>query len=117
MDWIRHHWITSLAVLVGLFLAFLAIAIAFDDDPEVSDQEQAFGVISMGLLAIALFGGLWLLRSGRLNTWVCLSLIVVGLLGGLAWFWMVVPPILALVVLWFGVARGGLVRELAADSG
>jgi hypothetical protein len=117
MDWFRQYWITGLAVLVGLFLAFLALAIAFDDDPEVSGQEQAFGVISMGLLAIALFGGLWLLRSGRLSTWAGLSLVVVGLLGGIVWFWMVIPPILALVVLWFGVARGGLVRELATDPG
>jgi hypothetical protein len=118
MDWLRHYWITTLTVLLGLFLAFLAIFFAIDDsNPEVSGQEEAFGVVTMGLLAVALFGGLWLLRSGRMNTWVGLGLIVVGTMGGIIWFWMIIPPIVALIVLWFGVARGGLVRELASDSG
>ena len=117
MDWLRHYWITTLAVLLGLFLASLAILFAIDDsNPEVSGQEQAFGVVTMGLLAVALLGGLWLLRSRRMNTWVGLSLIVVGSMGGIIWFWMILPPIVALTVLWFGVARGGLVRELATNS-
>jgi hypothetical protein len=118
MDWLRHYWITTLTVLLGLFLAFLSFFFAIDDsNPEVSGQEQAFGVVTMGLFAVALFGGLWLLRSGRMNTWVGLGLIVVGTIGGIIWFWMIVPPIVALIILWFGVARGGLVRELASDSG
>ena len=117
MDWLRSYWITTLAMLLGLFLAFLAVAFAMDtSDPEISGQEQAFGVVSMGLLAVALLGGLWLLRSGLGNTWVGLGLVAVGSLGGIVWFWMIIPPIVALLVLWFGVARGGLVRELVTDS-
>ena len=109
---------TTLAVVLGLFLASLAILFAIDDsNPEVSGQEQAFGVVTMGLLAVALLGGLWFLRSGRTNTWVGLGLIAVGSMGGIVWFWMIVPPIVAVIVLWFGVARGGLIRELAPDSG
>ncbi len=58
MDWLRNHWITTLAVLLGLFLAFLAYLFAADSsNPEVSAQEQAFGVTVMGLTALALFGG------------------------------------------------------------
>jgi hypothetical protein len=117
MDWLTHHWITTLAVLLGLFLAFLAYLFAADgSNPEVSAQEQAFGVTVMGLTALALFGGLWLLRSGRTKTWVGLGLVAVGSIGGIIWFWMIIPPIVAVTVLWFGVARGGLVRELAPDS-
>lgn len=104
-------------MVLALFLAFLALAFAMDSsDPDLSGQEQAFGVVTMGLAAAAIFGGLWLLRSGRMNTWVGLGLVAVGSLGGIVWFWMIVPPIVALLVLWFGVARGGLVRELATDS-
>jgi hypothetical protein len=116
MDWLRHHWITALTVLLGLFLAFLALAFAMDNS-DVSGQERAFGVVTMGLLAAALFGGLWLLRSGRMNTRVGLGLVAFGSLGGIVWFWMILPPIVAVLVLWFGVARGGLVRELATDTG
>ena len=116
MAWLRSHWITALAVLLGLFLAFLAILFVADgSNPEVSAQDQAIGVVVMGLAALALFGGLWLLRSGRMKTWVGLGLVVVGSIGGIVWFWMIIPPIVALAVLWFGVARGGLVRELAPD--
>ena len=57
--------------------------------------------------------GVWIDTEG----WVGLGLVVVGSMGGIIWFWMIVPPIVALIVLWFGVARGGLVRELASDSG
>ena len=98
--WIRHYWITTLAVVLGLFLASLAFFFAIDDsNPEVSTQEQAFGVAVMGLLAVALFAGLWLLQSGRMNEWVGLSLIAVGSIGGIIWFWMIIPPIVALTVL------------------
>ena len=117
MEWLRQYWITTLVILLGLFLAFLAFFFATDDsNPEVSAQEQAFGVVTMGLLAVALFGGLWLLRSGRVNTRVGLVLVVVGSIGGIIWFWTILPPIVALIILWFGVARGGLVRELATDA-
>lgn len=113
MEAIGRYWITGLAVVLGAFLLFLAVAFAFENEPETSGQEKAFGVIVMGVAALALLGGLWFLRSGRLSTRVCLGAVVVGVLGGIVWFWMVIPPIIALVVFWFGVAKGGLVRELS----
>ena len=111
LDGIRRYWFTGLAVVLGVFLLFLAFAIGFDAEP-TSGPERVFGVVVDGVLALALLGGLWFLRSGRLPTSVSLGAIVLGLVGGLIWFWMVVPPIVALVVLWFGVVKGGLVREL-----
>ena len=90
---------------------FLAIAIGLDGE-STSGQERAFGVVANGVFAIALLGGLWFLRSGRVSTSVSLGGIVLGLLGGIVWFWMLIPPILAFVVLWFGVVKGGLMREL-----
>jgi hypothetical protein len=35
------------------------------------------------------------------------------LLGGIIWFWMVIPLVVALLVLVFGIVRGGLQRELS----
>jgi len=112
MEVVKRHWITGLAVGLGAFLLFLAVAFAFEADPGTSGQERAFGVIVMGVVALALLGGLWFLRSGRVSPRVCLGAIGVGLLGGVMWFWMVIPPIVAFVVFWFGIAKGGLVREL-----
>ena len=114
MEVMKRYWITGLAVGLGVFLLFLAVAFAFEAESGTSGQEKAFGVIVMGVAALALLGGLWFLRSGHLSTRVCLGAIGVGLLGGFVWFWMVIPPIIALVVFWFGFARGGLVRELTA---
>ena len=113
MEVVKRYWITGLAVVLGAFLLFLAVAIALENEPESSWVERAFGVITMGVAALALLGGLWFLRSGRLSTRVCLGAIVVGLLSGIVWFWMVIPPLVALVVFWFGIAKGGLVRELS----
>ncbi len=112
MGIVKRYWITGLAVLLGAFLLFLAVAFALENEPGTSGQEAAFGVIVMGMAALFILGGLWFLRSGRLSTRVCLGAVAVGLLGGVVWFWMVIPPIIALVVFWFGVAKGGLAREL-----
>jgi len=117
VDWLRAHWITTLTVLLGVFLASLAVLFGMDtSDPEITDAERTFGVVSMGLLAAAIFAGLWLIRSGRGNVWVGLGLVGFGSLGGIVWFWMIIPPIIALLVLVFGVALRGLVRELATDN-
>ncbi|NNC91566.1 MAG: hypothetical protein HKN80_03645 [Acidimicrobiia bacterium] len=117
MEGLKRHWITGLAVVLGVFLLFLAVAIAFENEPTTSGQERAFGVVTMGVAAFALLGGLWFLRSGGLSTRVCLGAIVVGLVGGVVWFWMVIPPLVALVVFWFGIVRGGLVTELRTAPG
>lgn len=108
----KRHWVTGLAVMLGAFFLFLAGAIAFEGDAAMSWQERAFGAIAMGVAALALLGGLWFLHTGRLSTRVCLSAVTVGLLASVVWFWMVIPPIIAGIVFWFGVARSGLVREL-----
>lgn len=112
MGLVRRYWLSGLAVLLGVFLLLLAIAIAVDNDPAVSGAERAFGVIVDAVLGVALLGGLWLLHQNRLPRSVSVSLIAAGLMGGLIWFWMLIPPAVALTVLWFGVVKGGLAREL-----
>ncbi|MGI9648155.1 MAG: hypothetical protein ACR2OI_06515 [Acidimicrobiia bacterium] len=115
MEGIKRYWITGLAVLLGVFLLFLAVAIAIDPDEQAtSTAEQAFGVVVDGVLGLSLLGGLWLLRQGRGNQSVALGAVALGAVGGIIWFWMIFPPVIALVVIWFGVIRRGLVRELVA---
>ncbi len=110
MEAVRENWNTGVAVLVGLFLVFMTVGIGVDDAS--NGAERFFGVGVMGVASIAFIGGLWGLRSGRLSKTVANAGIVVGVVGTLIWFWMVIPPIFALVVLVFGVVRGGLAREL-----
>ncbi len=98
-------------MLVGLFLLLMTVGIGVDDGSNTA--ERLFGAGTMGVATIAFLGGLWGLRSGRLSKGVSYAGIVVGVVGTLIWFWMVIPPIFALIVLWFGVVRGGLARELA----
>lgn len=112
METVKRYWLTGLAVLLGAFLLFLAVAIAIDNDPAISGAERAFGVIVDVVFGVALLGGVVALRRRRFANSVSLSLIGVGLIGGLVWFWMLIPPAVAIVVFWFGVLRGGLVREL-----
>jgi hypothetical protein len=106
---LRSNWITWLAATIGAFLLFLAVAIGVD--AESTTPERVFGGGVMGLAGVALFGGIWSLRSGRFSKAVSYAGIVVGVIATVSWFWMVIPPILALVMLWFGVIRGGLAEE------
>ena len=62
--------------------------------------------------------GVWNLWGGRSIDTLSLSLISVGVaMFGLAWFWMLlIPSALAVVVIWFGIVKGGLVTELRPGS-
>jgi hypothetical protein len=55
---------------------------------------------------------LWLLHRGGSLEWAN-GLIVAGLIGAASFFWLfLVPLIVAGVVSWLGVVKGGLAREL-----
>lgn len=110
MEGVKGHWLTVLAVILGLFLLFLAFA--FAGDQSQSGGQRAIGALVTGVPALALLGGLWGLGSGRVPVSVCTGAVVVGLVGGMIWWWMLFPTVIAVVVLWFGVIKGGLVREL-----
>ena len=62
---------------------------------------------------------LWWLRIGRFSDAVCLTLIGVGLVAfGVLFFWMLlIPTAVALIVVWFGIVKGGLVTELRPTAG
>jgi hypothetical protein len=110
MAFVSRNWVTSLAVINGGFLLFLAVALGMNSSDSTA-SERVFGLATMGVAGLALLAGLWGLRSGRWSRSVSYAGVVVGVIGTLVWFWMVIPPILALVVLWFGVVRNGLARE------
>ena len=113
MNWLQEHWMTALAVVAAGFLG--VIGVAFLAGAGEGDRGE-FVALGIGNLvgAGALGMGLWGLRSGRVGVGAANALVVVGLIGvGLYW-WMFVPAAVALVLLYAGVIRGGLGRELAA---
>jgi hypothetical protein len=112
MTTLKAHRITALATLGVLFLWFIGIAFiaGFDDSRQTTDVVigTTFGLVGVGLLA-----GLWGLRTGRLPLWVAHTLIVVAAIAVGAFFWLfLIPLAIALPVLYFGVIRRGLEREL-----
>lgn len=115
MKTLRAHWMTALTVVAAGFLA--VVGLAFLAGAGEGDRGE-FVALGIGNLvgAAALAAGLWGLRSGRVGHRVSNVLVVVGLIGvGLYW-WMFVPAAVALALLYAGVIRGGLERELAATS-
>jgi hypothetical protein len=108
----QKHGTTAATLLMVAFALFLAVAIALDTD-DTSAWGRTTGGVVFGLCTLALMAGLWLLRDGRATS-VAYTLIVVGaLVPGVAFFWMLLlPTILAFIIIFFGVVRGGLVREL-----
>ncbi len=111
MRGVTRYWNTGLAVFVGAFVVLLAVGLGSSDT--LTTTENVLAGLAMGVPGLALFGGLWNMRSGRFPVAVSYIGIVLGLGAAMMWFWMVIPPIAALVVLWFGVIRQGLARELA----
>jgi len=109
---VKQHWITALALLTAAFLAFLSIAGFLASDPEYQTEDRVTGVLA-ALAAAAVIGGLWGLRTGRLRLWVAHTLIVLGSVFTAMFFWLFfVPTIIAATVIYTGVIKRGLEREL-----
>jgi hypothetical protein len=112
-DAFRNHWITALAALSAAFLVATGIAMIVSGGEFGETEVRIFGVVG-SIAGLALITGLWGLRGGQLTRWVAHALIVAGLvvLGAGFWWFVFVPPVVALAVLYAGVIRGGLEREL-----
>jgi hypothetical protein len=101
-----------LAVLGVVFLWFIGIAFVADPDDGRETSDVVFGAI-FGLVGVGLLAGLWGIRTGRVQLWVAHTLIVVGAVVVGAFFWLFLLPLaIALPVLYFGVIKRGLEREL-----
>ena len=111
MQTLRENWITGVAIGLGALVVVLAVGLGASDS--LTSTESVLAALAMGLPGLALFGGLWNMHSGRFPIAASYIGIALGLVAAAMWFWMVIPPIAALVVLWFGVIRQGLARELA----
>lgn len=108
----RRFWLTAIAVLVGGSLVAGAISGFIVEDPPTVVR---WVVIPLFLvLGVAVLTGVWGLRSGRFSDTVSLSLVGVGsVVWGVAFFWMLlIPTALALLLIWFGIVKRGLVTEL-----
>lgn len=114
MTVLKNHWITTLSVLAVAFLVWLSIAGLTASDPDYATEDRVAGAIA-AVAALALSTGLWSLHRGRLR--LAHGLIVPALLVVGMFFWLfLVPTVVALVVLYAGVVRRGLQRELAPDA-
>lgn len=112
-DALRKHWITGLSVVAIAFLVSTGIAMMVTGGEFDETEVRIFGVVGF-IAGVALATGLWSLRAAQLNRSVAHALIVAGLvvLGAGFWWFVFVPPIIALAVLYAGVIKGGLEREL-----
>lgn len=108
----KRYWlaITS-AIIGGLLVIFPILGVLFGED---EDAPVAVLILSLIVIGGMMMAGLWWLRTGRFGETVSLTLVGVGLATfGLFFFWMLlIPTALALIVIWFGIIKGGLVAEL-----
>jgi hypothetical protein len=114
----KRYWLTIVSGLIAVLQVVLAISVLLFDtgDTSTGDVVLLWLLISIGALMLA---GLWWLRDGRFSETVGLSLVGVGLVAfGAMWYWMLfVPTAAALIVLWFGIVKRGLVVELRPAPG
>jgi hypothetical protein len=112
MTILKDHWITGLALLAAAFLVFISIAAFGASDPEYRTEDRIAGVMA-GVAALSLVAGLWSLRGGRLGLWISHTMIVLGGVVTAMFFWMLlIPTVIGLTVIYAGVIRRGLQREL-----
>lgn len=111
MDDAKDHWITALALLAAAFLLFIGVAQLADANEEGVVMTRIGGAVGL-FTGLALLAGLWGLRTGRLKLWVAHVLIIPGVIYTAAFFWLFIPLIVAVAVLYAGVIKRGLQREL-----
>ena len=115
----KQYWLTAISVLVGALLVVLPILGALFGDSEDDGAPSAVLIVIIIAVGVLMLAGLWWLREGRFSETVCLSLISIGLVAfGFFFFWLLlIPTALALIVLWFGIVKRGLVTELHLAPG
>ena len=113
MTAIKNHWITGLAILGSGLAVAAGIAMSVTGGEFNDAGVRIIGVV-VGLGGLMIVSGLWGLRTGRLGMRSAHILIVVGfvIFGGAMWWFVLVPPAIALAVVWAGVVKQGLAREL-----
>ena len=93
---LRQEWWAPLAGLLALVLLAFAVAIGVSDGEDNTTEERVVGVILSLAGAFALAAGLWKRpQARRLGN----ALIVVGCVLAAFWFWTVVLPVVAIIVI------------------
>jgi hypothetical protein len=109
---LRTKWIAGLVGLSAVLMVIAGVGMIASGGEFDETGVRVYGVVSL-LGGLALVAGLWLLRSGTAASSISNSLLVVGLIVlGAAFWWLLIPPVIALVLVYFGVFRHGLEREL-----
>lgn len=112
MTSLRANWITVLAGLSTALLVIAGVGMIASGGEFNEAEVRVYGLVSL-LGGLALVAGLWLLRSGMAESSISYSLLVIGIIVlGAAFWWLLIPPVIALVLLYAGVFRHGLEREL-----
>jgi hypothetical protein len=115
----KKYWLTAISALMGTMLVVFPILGALFGDTEGDEAPPAALFVLIIAAGVLMLAGLWWMREGRFTETVCLSLIGIGLVAfGFFFFWLLlIPTALALVVIWFGIVKRGLVTELRPAQG
>jgi hypothetical protein len=111
---VRNHWITGLSLVSAVFMLATGTAMAVSGGEFDETGVRLFGGAAI-VGGVSVLGGLWGLRQSSVQPRFAYGLVVAGMvvLGGVYWWFVFVPPLLALAVVWAGVVKKGLVRELS----
>lgn len=113
MSALKNHWISGLSLVAVVFMLTTGAAMTITGGEFSETEVRVYGVaaVSGGLVALV---GLWGLRYDYLGSGLAQAMIAAGMvvLAVGYWWFVFVPPVVAAAVLWAGVVRNGLTREL-----
>jgi hypothetical protein len=111
----KQHGNTTAALAMVAFCLFMAAAIGLETDDTTSGRTT--GAVVFGLCTVALLVGLWLIREGRATPVAHALIVLAALVPGVSLFWiLLIPTVLAFIIIYFGVIRGGLAREIGPSA-
>ncbi len=115
MDVLKNHWVTLLALVGAAFLLVTGITMLATGGEDGETGIRVFGAFSV-VAGVATLVGLQAMRTGSLDVSIARALVIIGMvwLGAGFWWFVFLPPILAIAVLYFGIYRQRLPEELAS---
>ena len=113
---LKGYWVTGLSLILGLFMVFIGLLVAFPSDGDEGLFGAVYGILGV-VAGATILTALYLLASNRISPTQGRLLIAISVgAAAISYFWVVLPVILGTIIGWFGIHRNRTITELHAPD-